>query len=341
MSHYSGEVKFVDAGVKIWEGLGAEYEEKKDHFEVKTIFNPSVALHNGKRYVSFRKATGFFEKDENGKKGRQYSYESTLCLATIKDDNTLTPVVELKGNHPIEDVRIFSRPDGLYGVGTVWGFGVEDGIKVGLCIIDPEKKTYEVLEQYPSPHGTSRTEKNWSPTEDWDREFDYVYSPTAVLRSGRYFPISDHNDDKVRGGSQLLRYKNDQWVSVRHILRSVKTGFNGGSIRKFYSTVVCIHNFAGYITHISEPFHMGAGERMGWWRAGRTEKPGENEFIEYVSGAIWEEKNESLFVTMGLIDELCGYGVINLSDLTFNEYHPDDFYYNLTVVPEDLSRAVV
>lgn len=341
MTHFSGEIQFVDADIKVWDGLDAEYHEKEKHWEVVTHFNPSIAIYKGVKYVSFRKATGFFRKDSDGSKGRQYDFISVIALATIKDDGTLSPVVELKGNHPIEDIRLYSRDDGLYGVGTVWGFkGVDIGLKVGLCRINPDKKTYEVLEQFDSPVDNKRVEKNWSPPATTTPWFDYTYSMTATIRGKEFLSLLDNNDFSVRGGSPLLEFSDGRWVSVRHIVKLVKTDNRGGNIKKFYASVVCIHSPQGYVTNISEPFHMGSGERQGWYEAGRTQAPKTNEFIEYVSGATWAEQDESIFITLGIVDELCGYGVLKLSDLYFEPYSPGDMYYNLSVDPATLSFAV-
>lgn len=341
MSHFSGEIFFVDAGIKVWDGLDAVYTEKAKHWEVVTFFNPSIATYKGVRYVSFRKATGFFHKASDGSKGRQYDFTSVIALGTIKADGTLSEVVELKGNHPIEDIRLFARDDGLYGVGTVWGFkDVNIGLKVGLCRIDPAKKSYEVIEQFESPVDNKRIEKNWSPPAKATPWFDYTYSMTATIRGNEFLSLLDNNDFSIRGGTPLLEFSDGRWVSIRHIVKLVKTDKKGGNIKKFYASVACIHSAQGYVTEVSEPFHMGSGERNGWYKAGRTEAPKTNEFIEYVCGAEWHEQDKSLFITLGIVDELCGYGVVNLEDLWFHPYSPGDLYYNLSVDPATLSSAV-
>jgi predicted GH43/DUF377 family glycosyl hydrolase len=290
--------------------------------EIDFTHNPSVAWHDGHLYITFRGNKVNKENDPTKK-----HYQNFLLLSEL-DPDTLElkyapKITKMNPENPdfgIEDVRIFSRDDKLYGIGARIYTAKDShgqpkmGIGQTLIEIDPKTYIYKHVYDYPQPSGMA--EKNWSPPEVKTRWFDYVYSPTQIFADDKVYGAPTNS--KIHGGSQLLPYGDNQWLSIAHVVQSVRYPFQ---MQRFYSSVAVIRNETGFVTHISQLFHFGAGDR-------RESTPALNEWVEFVSGAIWLEKDKRLLVSMGVKDITSGVAEINIDDLRFEPFKNQQWYGN-------------
>jgi hypothetical protein len=204
-------------------------------------------------------------------------------------------IVPEQGQHPglskgIEDVRIYWRYDGLRGIGVIYS---EHGITQGEIVIDYNAGTFKLVHDYGQPH--KHTEKNWSPPAAPSEMFDFIYSQTQVIKYGK--PRGDTiYDGEIHGGSQLLPYK-DGYISIAHRVSPVTA-----LTWRWYATIARLHDVNGKVTHISQFFDFGTG-----WRENLQES------VEYVSGAIWAKKDEELLLSLGVMDETCGFVRVRIS----------------------------
>ena len=240
------------------------------------------------------------------------------------DTDTLTPR-EFKRVHPepdsppfihsnnVEDVRVFHRPDGLHGIGVGFPGGKITQVEI---LIDYDKGTYKLLRDYGQPAG--RSEKNWQAPSVPTELFDFVYSPTEVVRHGR--PRGPVYTGSVHGGSQLLPYK-DGWIGVSHRIVNVTD-----LTPRWYVSLAQLYDKYGTVTHQSQFFDFGTG-----WRENLQES------VEFVSGAIWSKPEEEMILSLGVKDEMCGFVRVPVS--AFNWQPADSWYKDFSLHP-DLEKIV-
>jgi len=207
----------------------------------------------------------------------------TLAITDLKLIVPESGSPEFLFKHNLEDVRIFHRFGKLHGIGVAIP---PLGIVQVEVEIDYDKGTYKLLHDFGQPSG--RSEKNWQPSSVPTEAFDYIYSPTQVIKYG--WPKGSVYTGKVHGGSQLLPYK-DGWISIAHRIVHVT-----GLTERWYVSVAQLHDWTGFVTHQSQYFDFGSG-----WRENLQES------VEYVSGAIWMVAEEELLLSMGVRDETCGF----------------------------------
>lgn len=301
--------------------------------EVDFTHNPSMAWHKDTLYISFR-ANKVNKKNDPSKR----HYQNFLLLSEL-DPKTLklkyTPkIVKMTPENPdfgIEDVRIFSRGEHLYGIGARL-YTTKDsrgelkmGIGQTLIEIDPKTHTYTHIHDYAQPSGMA--EKNWSPSTRETRWFDYTYSPTQIVADEKVYGAPTNSS--IHGGSQLLPYKDNQWITVAHVVQSIKHPF---LMPRFYTSIALIRNEKGETTHISQLFHFGAGDR-------RKSLPALNESVEFVSGAIWLEQDEKLLVSLGVKDITSGVAEIHISDLRFVPFTNQQWYGNRLLTDNEINNG--
>jgi len=282
--------------------------------------NPSIAWHKGHLYVAIRGNKVNKERGENLRHYVNYLLLSELDPKTLKlkyDPKVLKMTPE-NANFGIEDVRLFSRGDKLLGIGarlyTTKNRQGQPKMGIGqtLIEIDPKSYTYKHVYDYPQP--TEMAEKNWSPPTEPTRWFDYAYSPTQVWADDKVW--GEPTNSLIHGGSQLLPYRDNEWISVAHVILGIKHPFY---MPRFYASIATIRNHQGYVTEISQLFHFGVGDR-------RESMPKLNESVEFVSGAIWLEQDEKLLVSLGVKDITSGIAEINISDLRFRPFTNQQWY---------------
>lgn len=184
----------------------------------------------------------------------------------------------------IEDVRIYHQYGELRGVGVIFPQG---HVTQGEIAIDYDNGTYRLLHDYGQP--SRRTEKNWSPPTTPTEMFDFIYSPTQVVKYGTPRGTISYMGE-IHGGSQLLPYK-DGWISIAHRVCPLV-----GLTWRWYVQLAQLHDHAGRVTHISQFFDFGTG-----WRENLQES------VELVYGAIWTVPEQELLLSLGVRDETCGF----------------------------------
>jgi len=230
--------------------------------------------------------------------------------------------------HSIEDVRIFHRQDGLHAIGVAFPRGgvirdKDHGViythnEVGQVeiLIDYQAGTYSLIRDYGQPNG--RTEKNWVPSIPATELFDFIYSPTQVVKHG-IVRGSNYTGD-VHGGSQLLPYK-DGWISIAHRVVPI-----AGVTARWYMHFAQLHDQWGFVTHTSQFFDFGTG----WWKEFQQS-------VEFVAGAIWTVPEKELLLSLGVRDQTCGFVRVPISAL---EWRSVNSYYRDFSIDPKLEKTV-
>lgn len=295
--------------------------------------NPSIAWHNDSLFISFRGNKVNKKRDPNRRHYQNFLLLSELDPKTMKLKYA-PKIVKMTPANPdfgIEDVRLFSRGDHLYGIGARL-YTTKDntgrpkmGIGQTLIEIDPKTHTYKPIHDYPQP--TEMAEKNWSPPTEPTRWFDYTYSPTQIVADDKVY--GEPTTSSIHGGSQLLPYGEDQWLTIAHVVQGIRHPF---FMPRFYTSVAVLRDAQGKTTHISQLFHFGVGDR-------RESTPALNESVEFVSGAIWLEKDEKLLVSLGVKDIFSGLAEINMSDLRFEPFTNQQWYGNRLLFDNEINNG--
>lgn len=233
--------------------------------------------------------------------------ESTLeikGLKLIEPEEELTDYNGLQWG--IEDIRLFWRDDGLHGVGVI--IPVVEGqlkLRCGEILIDYEKGTYKLLKDLGRPFG--HAEKNWTPAEQPTSEFDFVYSPTQIVKNGKV--IGEDNELFIHLGTPLIPYE-DGYISIGHAVCSVQG-------ERTYAQIALKWNKKGRLIEHSQFFHFDVG-----WREGLRET------IEFASGLIWStgKEGEELLVGVGVKDELTGFCKIPVDKFQWSHYQDTMWY---------------
>lgn len=255
-------------------------------------FNPGLAFHDGKLMIAIR-SCNFSVKP----KGEWYyrdnsAYSRTDVLYGEIDPDTLQVSnlhkLELSENSPmrikvtgLEDVRLFSRPDGMHAIGfesdrlsrslhnetaTMAEFLIKDG-------------TLQYIRTLRKP-SNKIVEKNWAPTDIPSKLFDFTYSPSQVWKEGdvQGAPYGGI----IHGGTKLLKQPDGTYLSIVHdkvpLHRTIKI-----YDRYVYRTYLARHDAHGFITHMTPHFRFDAPE-----------------YIQFASDMV--EHEEKLIITMGIGD---------------------------------------
>lgn len=276
-------------------------------------YNPGLARDpNGRLFVSIRSCiTNYKEKFGIT---HPLGYENFLHVGILKEKTLeLEGLKEVKPDkeYPglqwgIEDVRLFWREDGLHGIGVI--LPVENGqlkLRQGEILIDYEAGTYKLIKDHGRPFG--HAEKNWMPSESPNPHFDFVYSPTQIVKDGKV--IGEDNELFIHNGTPLIPYQ-DGYISIAHAVTSVMG-------ERTYAQIALKFNEKGRLIEHSQFFHFNVG-----WRQKLRET------IEFASGLVWSEDGQ-LLVGIGVKDELLGFCKIPVSKLQWQPY-ADTMWYAWT-----------
>lgn len=276
-------------------------------------YNPGFARDpNGTLFISIRSCITDYKKFQGIT--HPLGYENFLHVGILKESTLeleglklIVPEAEYNGfQWGIEDVRLFWREDGLHGVGVILPLeGSLIKLRQAEILIDYEAGTYRLLRDLGRPFG--HAEKNWSPPESPSPLFDFVYSPTQIVKDGEV--IGEDNDLFIHNGTPLIPYE-DGYISIGHAVCAVKN-------ERTYAQIALKFNEAGKMVGHSQFFHFNVG-----WREGLKET------IEFASGLVWSEGKvgEELLVGLGVKDELLGICRIPMSKLRFEEYSDTTWY---------------
>lgn len=277
-------------------------------------YNPSLAWHNKQLKISIRKCNFTTIKDGAYKFLGGDTYSKTDVLLGDVDPDTLeiTNLTKLKISKDapnfvqlsgLEDVRLFSRKDGLHAVGfqsdRITKARHNESASMGEYLIKDNTLHYLTTLEKPKKEAV---EKNWNPADKPSTLFDFTYSDTQVWKDGKL--IGEPSKTQIHGGTQLLKQKNGTYLSIVHDKVLDPKMANMSRYRRaspiydkyIYRNYVAEHGKDGIITKISKPFNFGTGER-----------------IEFVQGMV--EHKGSMLISMGIRDAKFAIARIDKSEL--------------------------
>lgn len=243
-------------------------------------------------------------------------YQNFLHVGLLKEDERGFYVDQLKEIVPeedyvgfqwgIEDVRLFWREDGLHGIGVF--IPIEEGkykVRQAEILIDHAAGTFKLIKDHGRPLG--HIEKNWSPPEHPTEAFDFVYSPTQIVKNGEV--IGEDNDLFIHNGTPLISHENG-YISIGHAVLAVLG-------ERTYGQIALKWDSQGKLIETSQFFHFNVG-----WREGLKET------IEFASGLLWSEGKEGqeLLIGLGVKDELVGLCRVPLEKLKWEPYADATWY---------------
>lgn len=266
------------------------------------MFNPSLAYHMGKLMISLRSCN--FAVERGGKwylrDGSAYSRTDVFYGELNPDTMDLTNVVKLNlsDDSPIqlltaglEDVRLFSRPDGMHAIGFQ-----SDRLTRSLHNRSASMAEYlingtslEYIRTLEKPHADV-VEKNWMPADNATKAFDFTYSPTQVWKDGKL--IGEKYTGEIHGGTQLLEQEDGTYLSLVHQKAAIRTLYGNVYDKYIYYTYLARHDKNGIITKLSKPFRFGT-----------------NENIEFASGMV--EYEGKFLISLGIRD--CKFAIASIN----------------------------
>lgn len=276
-------------------------------------YNPGMARNaNGDIYVSIRSCITN-QKEYNGIR-HPLGYENFLHVGILKEKSLeisglklIEPAAEYEGfQWGIEDVRLFWREDGLHGVGVIIPLeGTSLKLRQAEILIDYEAGTYKLFKDLGRPLG--HAEKNWSPSETANPYFDFVYSPTQIVKNGEV--IGEDNDLFIHNGTPLIPFE-DGYLSIGHSVIAIHG-------ERTYAQIALKFNERGAMIGHSQFFHFNVG-----WREELKET------IEFASGMVWADgkQGEEVIIGLGVKDELLGFCRLDVSKLKFEDYADSTWY---------------
>lgn len=277
-------------------------------------YNPGMARHSdGRIFIAIRSCITN-QKEYQGVR-HPLGYENFLHVGILEEKSleiTGLKLVQPEADYDgfqwgIEDIRPFWREDGLHGVGVIIPLDASGHYKLRQAeiLIDYEAGTYRLLKDLGRPFG--HAEKNWSPSEIANPNFDFVYSPTQIVKDGEV--IGEDNDLFIHSGTPLIPFE-DGYLSIGHAVCAVL------GERTYAQIALKFDEFGKMVGH-SQFFHFNVG-----WREQLEET------IEFVSGMVWAEgkEGEELIVGLGVKDELLGICRMPIHRLKF-EVYSDTIWY--------------
>lgn len=264
--------------------------------------NPSIAWHEGELKIAIRSCN--FEVERRGKWSFRdgSAYSKTDVLYGDLDPDTLQVSnlhkLNLSSDSPtctlvagLEDVRLFSRKDGMHAIGYECDRLTRSLHNASASLAEYLIKGNELkyLRTLQKPRKEA-VEKNWSPTDTPSDKFDFTYSDSQVWKDGEL--IGEPTKTQIHGGSQLLRQKDGTYLSIVHD-KVIDPMLNRPNIydKYVYRTYLARHNENGIITQLSKPFRFGTLEN-----------------IEFASGMV--EHDGHFIITLGIRD--CKFAVARI-----------------------------
>lgn len=279
-------------------------------------YNPGLARDsNGRIMIAVRSCITDYKKWHGIT--HPIGYENFLHLGILDEDTLkisglklIKPLEEYEGfQWGIEDIRLYYREDGLHGVGVI--IPIDEGknykLRQAEILIDYEAGTYKLLQDLGRPFG--HAEKNWSPSEHANDQFDFIYSPTQIVKNGEV--IGEDNDLFLHNGTPLIELPNNEgYISLGHSVIAVLG-------ERTYAQIALKFDYSGKLVEHSQFFHFNVG-----WREALQET------IEFASGLLWskDKVGEELLAGLGIKDELLGICKIPMSKLKFEPYADSTWY---------------
>lgn len=276
-------------------------------------YNPGLARDpNGTVWISIRSCVTNLELFKNMEHPNHYRNflhvgildEKSLKISKLKE---IKPEAEYEGfQWGIEDIRLFWRKDGLHGIGVIIPIdGGQYKLRQAEILIDHKAGTYKYIKDHGRPFG--HAEKNWAPTEHPNSAFDFIYSPTQIVKDGKV--IGENNDLFIHNGTPLIHFK-DGYISIGHAVCAVLG-------ERTYAQIALRWSASGELIEHSQFFHFNVG-----WREQLRET------IEFASGLLWSEgkEGEELLIGLGVKDEVAGIAKVPIKKLRWSPYSDTTWY---------------
>ena len=139
----------------------------------------------------------------------------------VTDMYELEVTGELTFIRGVEDGRLFWRDDSWYMTGIILEKEHTKYARVGLFKIDLDKKQAHFIKKYESKEFGKKPEKNWGMVANEEvKEFDFIYGPNVIYKSGKTKKLSSKDYPKLRGNTQLIPWE-DGYLAVNHYMRMV------------------------------------------------------------------------------------------------------------------------
>lgn len=244
-------------------------------------FNPSIAWHRQevdqdaypKLKIAIRSCN--FAVERHGKwylrDGSAYSKTDVIYgdLDPITLEVSNLEKLNLSSDTPIrtkvaglEDVRLFSRKDGMHAIGFESDRLTRSlhnaSTSLAEYLINRDELKYIRTLKKPI---TAVVEKNWSTADMPNKSFDFTYSPTQVWKDGEV--IGQKYKGIIHGGTQLIKQKDGTYLSIVHD-KVIDPTLNRPNIydKYVYRHYLARHGKDGIITHLTEPFNFGTHENI-------------------------------------------------------------------------------
>ena len=280
---------------------------------IEVIYNPGLARDPDENlWISLRSCVHQPERFEGWEHPMHYQNflhvglldEKTLKISQLKE---IKPEAEYVGfQWGIEDVRLFWRADGLHGIGVF--IPVDKGgykLRQAEILIDHKKGTYKFIKDHGRPFG--HAEKNWMPAESKTDKFDFIYSPTQIVKGDEV--IGEDNDLFIHNGTPLIPYE-DGYISIGHSVVNLLG-------ERTYAQIALKFDLNGRLVEHSQFFHFNVG-----WREALQET------IEFASGLVWASGKEGkeLLIGVGVKDEVTGICRLPVDKLKWEPYSDTMWY---------------
>ena len=289
-----------------------------DNNPLKPYYNPSLVRYRGKLLMSIRSSTWTLGPQGGGQLvigGKLHTdvligevNEKTLSVSNItklKYAGKVHPYIE---NIGLEDARLFVRDDKLYAIGVCMDKYQRYGANVHIALgeIRGNELFFTELVKKPYPE---RTEKNWTVPDVATDAFDFIYSPTQVLKDGKLLGDTEYHGI-LHGGSQAIKWE-DGWLSFQH--RVFRSNVVVPKTARQYVSYAIKYDKNGFATDISQGFILFSINA-----------------VEFISGLVLND--DKLLVSLGIGDAECGLALIDPKDLKFKPFEIKDepirIYFN-------------
>ena len=192
----------------------------------------------------------------------------------------------------LEDMRLVFWNNKYYGVGvrrdtTPNGIGRMEFSELEITTDSVKEVSRNRIEV---ENKNSYCEKNWMPVKDRPFHFVKWSNPTEIVKvdlennianqvylSSQYIPV----DNDLRGGSQLIKWDDDCYLSIVHSCKFIPKNFNGYKDSDYYHNFVIWNNDYS-IKYISQSFNFMTAK------------------IEFCIGL--EQIDKNIFITFGFQD---------------------------------------
>jgi predicted GH43/DUF377 family glycosyl hydrolase len=277
-----------------------------DNDPLKPYYNPSLVRYKGKLLISIRSSTWTLGPQGGGQLIIGGKLHSDILIGEVNEKNlSVTNITKLKyaGEvHPyvenigLEDARLFVRDGKLYAVGVCMDKYQRSGANVHIALgeIRGDELFFTGLVKKPHPE---RTEKNWTVPEIATDVFDYIYSPTQVLKDGKLLGEVEYHG-LLHGGSQAILWE-DGWLSFQH--RVFRSNVVVPKTVRQYVNYAVKYNKEGFATEISQGFILFGTNA-----------------VEFISGLV--KSNDKLLVSLGIGDAESALALIDPTDLKFEHF---------------------